>query len=259
LTSRNILSIVTTDLFKRQFKWTMAFLGMMLLVNLLKIGQGIIYDTGIDDYFSLAIIAGNIYMFVIGIICIFFLKYFVEHGVTRKDYSKGSLIVATSLAIIIPIITFVIYKLQMLTIGNLVQFNESHLNDIATDIDKQTSIIDDIVVALSTAPYIDPNEQAILALGIFSLNLLFNYLAGWLIGAAFQFPLAVGLGTIAVTGGLIVIQDALVRIFLEIPVLPRFEFMIDTPKPVTILSILILLGTITLIIQRLTKKTVVKM
>lgn len=259
MTTRNLLPVVIKDLFKQQFKWTINFIGITLLIIVFKIGQAIIQNKSIDDYYSMLLIAGNIYMFVIGILCIFFLKYFVEHGVTRKDYFKGSLVVVTILAVIIPIITFIIYKIQMFMTSSFVQFKDSQINEVVTDIDKTTSIFDDIIVALVTAPYIDPDKQTLLALAIFAINLLFYYLAGWLIGTAFQYPIVIGLVITALVGGIIAIQDALIRIFLEIPVLPRFELIASTSKPIALISVFLFIIALALAIKQLTKRTVVNM
>ena len=259
MTSRNILSTVIKDLFKQQFKWTMAFIGIMLLISTINIGQAIIQNKSVDDYYSVSLIAGDIYMFVIGILCIFFLKYFVEHGITRRNYFKGALVVATSLAVFIPIITLIIYKLQMLIASSFVSFKDSQINEVVTDIDNTTSIFDDIIVALVTAPHVDPDKQTLLALAVFSINLLFYYLAGWLIGAAFQYPVIVSLGITALVAGIIVLQDALIRIFLEIPVLPRFDFMLSTTKPIALVIIFAIIVALALAIKQLTKKTIVNM
>src|SRR5690625_7520586 len=90
--SKSTVPTIIKDLFKQQFKWTIIFLGILLIISIVKFGQSVVNGKGIDDFYSLALIAGNIFMFAIGIYCIGFMKYLIEHGVTRKDYFKGALV-----------------------------------------------------------------------------------------------------------------------------------------------------------------------
>lgn len=256
--SKSMVPTIIRDLFKQQFKWTMIFIGILLILSIVRIGQSIVTGKGIDDYYSIALIAGNIFMFAIGIYCIGFMKYLVEHGVTRKDYFKGALVVALLLSAALPVITFLVYKIQKIAVSQFVIFKESSINEVPLDIDTKTSILDDIVVAFATAPHVDPDQQTVLALFVFSVTLLTYYLAGWLIGAAFQYSVVNGLVFIGLSGLILTLQDAIVRAFLKVPVMSRFEILNNLSKPILLFMIFMLIIIVTIGIQQLTRRVTVE-
>lgn len=256
--SKSMIPTIIKDVFKQQFKWTMIFIGILLMISIVRIGQSIVIGKGIDDYYSLALIAGNIFMFAIGIYCIGFMKYLIEHGVTRKDYFKGALVAAILLSIILPVITFLVYKIQKVAVSKFVLFNESSINEVPLDIDTKTSILDDIIVAFATAPHVDPDQQTLLALIVFSITLLVYYLAGWLIGVSFQYSVINGLIFIGVSGLILTLQDAFIRAFLEVPVMARFEALSNLSKPILLFMIFMLIIIVTIGIQQLTRRVTVE-
>lgn len=256
---QKIFPIVFKDLFKEQLKWTFATFGLIILiVYLFNVVQGMIKGTGVDDFYHLMLLAGNIYMFVIGIYSIGFLKYLLEHGVSRANYFKGTLASSFCLALIIPIATLLIYHIQKVILSPFVIFNESNINDVAKDITGTNTLLDDFIVAAITTPYVDIEQQTFLALVIFFINLLFYYIAGWLIGVAFQYPVVFGLVITFTVGIIITVQDSLIRIFLALPLFDRFVWMENISKGVSITLVLLLLLLLIGFIQQLTRKTTVK-
>lgn len=258
----NQLPRVMKDLFKRQTLWTLAFIGLMLVINIFKIAQSMMQGTKVDNYFNTVLVAGNFYMFVLGIFSIYFLKYFVENGVTRRHYFIGNLIVTVGLSVIIPVLVFIIYKLQRIIAGSYITFNDPQLNSIVTDFDNTTSFFDDIIISFTITPLVDPHNYTLLAIGIFILNLFVYYLAGWLIGVAFQFfkgttlkyPVLGGLVFIALATVSLTLYDTLMRILLKLPVLQRFTSFAEIPQSIALLSILILNIIIILAIRQMTKR-----
>lgn len=256
--SKSMIPTIIKDLFKQQFKWTIIFIGILSILTIVRIAQAMITGKSIDDFYSIALIAGNIFMFAIGIYCIGFMKDLIEHGVTRKDYFKGAIVVTLLLSTVLPIITFIIYKIQRLAVGQLVTFKESNINEVPLDIDTKSSMIDDIVVAFTTAPHVDPDQHLLLALFVFSITLFIYYMAGWLIGVAFQYNVINGLIFIGIGGVILALQDALIRAFLKVPVMARFEFLTTLSKPMLLLLTILLIIVVILGLQQLTKRTTVE-
>jgi uncharacterized integral membrane protein len=100
-----IISKVARDMFLEQLKWSLWFIGIVVLLHVVFFILSSQFDFKINNLFTFSYMAAPIYMLIIGIIAgTSFLPFFVKHGVTRKDYFWGSsvaaLILSFSLAII---------------------------------------------------------------------------------------------------------------------------------------------------------------
>ncbi|WP_175615176.1 hypothetical protein [Piscibacillus halophilus] len=249
---RNYLK-VTLDMFVIQLMWAFGVLGVLLIVQIFKL----FFGNNTDQYYSAFFIIANIFTFVIGIIAIHFLPYYVENGVTRKDYFKGATLASIGLAIILPFLAWGISALTQLILQSIssLTFKEPNLDAMTND----GNLVGDIIQFLILTPYVNPENNLILSLGIFSLNILMYYLAGWLIGAAFyRYHTVIGLGFIAMTLAVLTLVNVLVRNTLNLPVLENYSF-IDLPGniaiPVIVLIALILIGSI----RSITKDVTIKM
>lgn len=250
---------VATDMFMAMSIWTYGFMGIVLIVQIVKAIIAFNNGNNIDSYFNALFVATNVYMFVIGIISTYFLPYYVENGVTRKDFYKGALLSSVGLSIFIPVITFILSTLLHFIL-NLLHHNvirETDLNASALDVDG--NIIGDIVQSFIISPYVDPTSNWFLAIIVFAINILFFYLVGWIIGAGFyRFHTIIGLGFIAVGIVIITFKDTLLRAALELPIPDRIISMDILPSSLSEIALL-LLGVITVVLLRyLTKNVSIK-
>lgn len=256
----SIFPKVVKDMFWVQLKWTFWFFGIMLAINIFNIVRSIIQGSNVDTYYNAVFVGANIFMFVIGIISIYFLSHYVEKGVTRKDYFKGSLLAAIGLSVVIPIISFCISIIIQFIINNIVNisFNSPHMiNDVVQETDSH--MIGDIVQSFILTPYIDPKSHFILAMAVFSLNIFMYYVIGWLISASFyRFETVIGLGFILIALIFLMIEDALLRISLDLPVLERFSTLQTIPQGLAVLSILAIILVSIWLIRLLTKRATIK-
>lgn len=253
---------VAKDMFWVQMSWTFGFLGITLAINILKIIRATIQGNGADNYFNSVFVVANIFMLVIGIISIYFLPHYVENGVTRKDYFKGTLIASIGLSVIIPVMTVIVSKLQLLILKNIdkISFLDADINSIVSEIHHDVGdIISDVVTSIILTPYVDPQSNWVLAIGILSLNLFIYYLIGWLISASFhRFDTLTGLGFILIALIILTLEDTLLRISLDLPVASRFLTLESLPFGVIIVGILFLILVSIWIIRTLTKKVTIK-
>src|SRR5699024_12454545 len=90
-------------------------------------------------------VAANIYMLVIGIIAINFLPYYVQNGVTRKNYFIGNVFAGVGLSIVIPVLIYIISFLEKSVINNFtsIVLRETSLEmaaeDVTNDIDRKST------------------------------------------------------------------------------------------------------------------------
>src|SRR5690606_29352554 len=180
---------VATDMFMVQLIWTAGFLGIMLIVNIVKLIIAGNQGNLAEGFFNSLFVAGGIYMFVLGILSIYFLPHFVGNGVTRKDYFKGTVLASIGISIVIPIITMIITFLEKFILNIVgLSYKEQTINNVDLD----GNIIGDIIQSAIISPYVDPQNNWILAIAVLSLNIFVNYLIGWLIGSSFyRFDVAV--------------------------------------------------------------------
>lgn len=253
----NLSLKVTKDLYFTQLNWTYAFLGVLLIVNIVKIGFAFFKNAEADGFFDTSFIASHVYMFVIGILAIQFLVYFINIGVTRKDYFIGNTIASIALALTITLISSIIFLIEkfILKIFN-VPYKVKHINDIELD----GNIIGDVIQQMIITPYADPNENLLVASSLLFINLLFFYLLGWLIGVVF-YHYGPFLGVISVLFVIVLklLKDNLLRMTLDIPTIGWFANIPTIPDVMAISFILIIAGVVLYAIRVMTKRIPVKL
>src|SRR5690625_4552871 len=168
---------VAADMVWSQMSWTFGFLGVMIIINIIQRAMNVIQGTEVDGgFYASLMIASNIYMLIIGIIAIYFLPYYVENGVTRKDYFKGTLLASIGVSIALPIITVLISVVERLFLTNLlsmsykVQDLNDIFNEVLMDIDSSIgNIIGGVITSVILSPNIDLSSNWLLAIAVFAL------------------------------------------------------------------------------------------
>ena len=251
---------VATDMFWVQLFWSFGFLGVLLVIQIIKLILSIANGIEMNDYFGTVFIAANIFMLVIGIISSYgFIPHYVGNGVTRKDYFKGSAIASVGISIIIPIIASIVSVIQTLISDfiNLSILKDSSLANKA--IGNEDGIIGEIVQSIILTPFVDLQSNWLLAIFVFALNIFIYYLAGWLIGSGFyRFGVLFGLISIIMAIFVIYASDILLRIALNLPVQAMFETM-NFPIYVSVIGIFVLVVITLWMIRQLTKRATIKM
>lgn len=259
---------VTYGLFWTQMMWTFGFLGVMFVVNVIKIILNVIKGTEVDGgFYGSIMIAANIYMLIIGITVIYFLPYYVELGVTRKDYFIGTVLASIGLSIVIPIITLLVSLLERLILMNVlnlsykVQDLNGVLNNVMNDMDHNFGgVIAELILSVILSPNVDPSGNWILAIIVFALNIFIYYLLGWLISVGFYTGgIITGLVFIILSIGINLVKDALLRISMDVPVSDRFSALESLSLGVTLPGLLLVMIISIVIIRLLTKKATIKM
>lgn len=269
MNQKSMFPKVVMDMFWIQFTWALGFLGIMLAINIFKIVSTVIGNGGVDSYYGAVFIAANIFMLVIGIISINFLPYYVENGVTRKDYFKGALLASAGLSVVIPIIAFYVAAIERLIVTNLtnITFGDIDLNSVFQEIDSEVGdvggvgdVISTIVQSVIFTPYVDPGSNWILAMAVFSLNIFLYYLLGWLISASFyRFDTIIGLGSIVIALVLLMVGDTLIRVSLGFPIFESLAALNSLPAGVAVAGVLFVVVVSIWMIRLLTKNVSIKM
>ena len=214
----------------------------------------------INNYFSIVYVAAHIFMLVIGIISVYgFLPHYVGNGVSRRDYFKGATLSTIALSITIPVIASIISVLERLFI-NLTNLYPVDSNPfISQGIAEESGLIVDIVKSVVIPPFVDLHDNWLLAILIFSLNLLTYFVVGWFIGTSFyRFNILIGIGACLLSVAILTAADGLLRAALELPVYEVFASL-SLSLPTSILASLILLGIVLWFIRQMTKKVSIKM
>lgn len=252
---------ITNDLFWTQMKWTYGFLGVMFFINIVKIAFNFFRGTEVDGGFYYSIlIAANIFMLIIGFIAVYFLPYYVENGVTRKDAYLGTLFASIGVATSIPIIAFLISIVErfILTTFLGLSYKVQDMNEVVLDLDG--NIIGDLVISVIMAPYIDPSNSWILALTIFALNLFIIYILGWFISTGFYVGgIITGLVFILVSFILNILKDTFLRVTFDLPLSDRLDMFASLPMGITIPGIFVLILFTVWLIRLMTRRVPIKM
>lgn len=252
-------SKTSIDIFLTQISWTFWFLGITLLVHLVRI----IFQSSADSYYSTGYISTNIYMLVIGIITISFLTYYVENGITRKNYFYGNAIASIGLSIVIPILIYALNLAEKFIINKFTStvINENVLGEALEEvaIDMNGNIIGEIIQSFIFSPSISPASSLLLSLALFSLNIFVFYIIGWLIGAAFKRLGVIG-GILFIFIGLAIaaLKDSMIRLAMDLPLLENFSFLNIIPDTLALPIVLVLIVVTFIFIRLLTKKTPIK-
>lgn len=245
---------VFKDMFFVQLSWTLWFLGIATVIHLIRMAISVFHGGEVDHFYNAIFVAGNIYMLIIGIICIYFLTYFVENGVTRKEYFVGGLLASAALSVVIPVISLIVTTAEKLLLNNIVSFRQMEIMP-----ELESDAIGDIVQSIVITPYVDPEKHLLLAIGIFSLNIFIYYIFGWLISASFyRFQAMFGIAVIGVLLIALLTIHSLIRSAANLPIFHTFSFIEGIPSSLAILTIFLLLFIVVFLIRQLTKKVAVK-
>lgn len=250
---------VGLDLFYVQLIWTFWALGIFLLINIGKI----IFFSHVDSYYSAGYIAANIYMLVIGIIAINFLPYYVENGITRKNFFIGNMLASIGLSIVIPILIYLISLLEKFIVHNFtsIALRNQILNEVSEEVttDIDGNIIGEIIQSIILTPFINPEANLILSLALFSLHIFVFYIIGWMIGAAFyRLSVIGGLIFIAIGLALILLKDSMIRLILDIPLFQNWIVLENIPENLALPFVFIIILVSIMLIRILTKRAPIK-
>jgi hypothetical protein len=254
---------VAADMAWVLMSWTFGFLGVMIIINMIQRTVSFIQGTEVDGgFYASLMIASNIYMLIIGIMTIYFLPYYVEIGVTRKDYFQGALLASIGISLVIPVITWLISMVERFILTNLlnmsykVQDVNEIFNEVLIDIDSGLgAILGDLILSVILSPNVSPSGNWILAIAVFALNLFLFYLLGWLISAGFhRGGTLIGLVFIFIAIMINIIKDTLLRMALDFPITARFSALEPFPSWAAIAGIFILIFLVIWVIRLLTKR-----
>lgn len=247
-------STIGFHLLQEQLIWTFWFIGIVLLVNIVRTVLVSLY-IGIEaDYFYGGVfIASNIYMLIIGIISIYFLPYFVENGVTRKNYFYGNVIASVCLSILIPVFAYVITIFEKAIFPNL------RTIDFGPVVDHDGNIIGDLIQSIILAPYVNVETDPLLSMIVFSINIFGFYIIGWLISATF-YRLGVIAGLLVIFLGIIffAFKDSMVRIAFDLPIFEHYSIFTVVPKNMALLLVFAGMLLVLSLIRLLTKRAPIK-
>lgn len=248
---------VAKDLYLSQVVWTYAFLGILFIVNIVKIGYAAFKSDFTQGFFNTSFIASNFYMFIIGLMAAQFLAYFVGNGVTRKDYFYGNVLSSIGLSLTIAISTSIIFLIEKFIL-NLVNipYKAQTINEIELD----GNILGDVIQMMIISPYVDPNENVLLATIILATNIFIFYILGWMISISFyRYGAFYGIISVLFAIGIKLLKDNLIRITLDLPTIAYFENLPDMPIVVAIFGVLLIIIVIFHVIHTITKRVPVKL
>jgi len=249
---------VASDMFFVQGMWASGFLGVMLIIQIIKLVTSTFSNQEVNTFFVATFIASNIFMMVIGIISpIGFIPHYVGNGVTRKDYFKGTIVGTMGLSLAIPVVSAIVSSLLNVIVNLFnIQVTVASFENASNEADG--NFVGDLVTSVIFSPHVEFSSNWLLAIFVFALNIFIYYVAGWLIGAAFSRLGVIG-GLLSILIGFIVIQaeDILLSTSLGLNV-PSFIGDIEIPFFVSIVGILLIVAICLWLIRQLTKRIIVK-
>lgn len=253
---------IATDMFRIQLNWALGYLGVMFVIHIVKIVASFINNEGVSPYFANVYVTSNIFMLVIGIISTYgFLQYYVENGVTRKDYFKGAALASIGLSLSIPVVTSLISLLEFAIIKivniNFLVDKSMFLVESEDFGGPINNIIGNVVISVVIPPSVSLTDHWLLGVLVLALNLLCFYLIGWFISASFYRFGAVGLVSIIISFVIVFLYDFLLRTVLNLPAVTMF-LDIQVPMVVAVIGIIIIISITLWMIRQLTKRAPIK-
>lgn len=250
---------VSEDLFWILVMWAVWFLGIILIINIVKSFIGGISGNEVDTFYNSVYVLGNIFIFIIGLIFITFLSDFVGNGVTRKDFFKGVLLSSIGISIIIPPISWFISMIEKFILGLFLEISYSEPSINSLDFDG--NFIGDLIQLLIVSPYANPESNLVLSFALFSLNLFVYFTLGLFISSSFyRFGGTIGMFvSIPVAILFNVVIDAFLRKTLDLPLVPWFSAIRDFPNSMAFGSIIAAIVVLISAIKLLTRKVAIKL
>lgn len=255
-------SKIAFDLFAAQGGWTVWFLGIVTIIQIIKTIISIKTGSTQEDFFVSSFVSNSIYMFVIGIIAAYaFLPFFVKNGVTRKDYYKGAILAVIGLSFALLIFSLVIAGIEhgIMKIAHLpMVFDNSSAELLGQD--EGDGLIAMIVKMIVVSPYVSLEANWLVSIVLAYLNMISHYVIGWLIGAGYyRHGWIAGFGYIAMSIVFMMGWDLLWGSEMGEPlssILGVISFNI--PVLVSIIGSILIIAFVLWIIRILTRKAVVK-
>ncbi len=260
---KRIYPKVAIDMFWTQFFWALSYLGVMFVIHIVKIVATFINHDGVSPYFANVYVTSNIFMLVVGIISTLgFLQYYVENGVTRKDYFKGSALASVGLSLSIPVVTGLV---------SLLEFAISKIVNINFLVDKSMFLVEsedfggpikdifgNVIISVVLPPSVSLTDHWLLAVFVLALNLFCFYLIGWFISASlYRLGVVVGLVSIIISFVIVYLYDFLLRTALHLPAVAMFD-AIEVPTVVAAIGVILIISIILWMIRQLTKRVPIK-
>ena len=249
---------VASDLFMVQGIWASGYLGIMLVVQIVKIILSLLSNNEVATFFDTTFIASNIFMLVIGIISVSgFLPHYVGQGVTRRDYFKGTILGAIGLALAISIVSAAVTGIfHVLTKLLKLQMDMTSLENV--HIDEGGNVVGMFVKSVILTPHVELSSNWLLATLVFASNIFIYYVIGWLIGAAFS-RLGAGKGILLMIAGILAIHAADILLSLSLGLeVPSFVAHFEMPFFVPLITLFLLIVACLWVIRLLTKRIIVK-
>lgn len=233
---KKLNSKVAFDIFHEQFKWSLWFLSILVIVHV-----GVLFfvpnsEAGIANFFEFSRYSTAIFMLVCGIMAVYvFFTSHVQQGVTRKDVYFGIVIGAFGLALFLTLVPLVL---------NGVEF-----------------LLAEYTALPFTFTSIGSGSEWLMEAVFYLLNIFTYYLAGWLIGVGYY-----RFGWII---GFLFIVAAIIALSLNgyfwgddeistaIPWIPNIQA--QASPIIAITGSLVLIGILLAVMRMLTKRMAIKL
>lgn len=260
---KRIYPKIAIDMFRIQLNWALGYLGVMFVIHIVKIVSSFINNEGVSPYFANVYVTSNIFMLVIGIISTYgFLQYYIENGVTRKDYFKGAALASIGLSLSIPVVTSLI---------SLLEFAIIKIVNINFLVDKSMFLVEsedfggpikdifaNVIISVVLPPLVSLTDHWLLSVLVLALNLFFFYLIGWFISASFyRLGVVGGVVSVIISFVIVYLYDFLLSTVLHLPTVAMFE-TIEVPMVIAVIGIIIIISIILWMIRQLTKRVPIK-
>ncbi|SDZ61634.1 hypothetical protein SAMN05421736_12154 [Evansella caseinilytica] len=241
--AKNNMVKVTTDMSLLQLSWSAWFLSFVLIAYAFfastffqRLGVGGDMEISREGFVLFAYNPAKIYMLVIGIISVSsFLKFYVQQGVTRKDYFFG----ATAAAVIVSVI--------LMSVAGIATVVEGWIHSAA-----------------GSSTFLGEESSLIVIVIVCAVQILVYYIAGWLIGAGFyRYGVLVGMLYIALATAAVFVADILLEVEQKNPLEMLFRFtnisFQELPFYVSFVGAFLLLAVMLWIVRATTKRVPIKM
>ena len=260
---QSFFSKVAVDMFLVQLKWSLWFISFILLAHIIMIIVFINTGNPHGDFLFFSHSSSKIYMLVIGIISAYgFLTFYVNQGITRKDYFIGASLAAIGLSLAIAIIATVLTGLEyiILEVANLpIELDRAMVDNGVESSDNSISIF--LPKAIVSSSILVHSSNWLLSMLMYTLNILTFYAIGWFIGSGYyRFGWVAGFGFIALAMVFIAIGDLLWGTEIDEPLSNWLPFTtIDLPLYGSFLGAIVLIGIILVFIRLITRRVTIKM
>ncbi len=255
--------MVAGDLFWIQLIWSLWAVLIVGAIYIVRTVFAVRAGEGVEDFLAFTFGSAKSYMLIIGIIGTYhFIKFYISHGVTRKEYYQGAVIGVAALALVLAGIVGLLSGLEH-AVFRLFDLSDMLHNYASADAVKQEG---NVILALLPATLLGESifgasANWIVALLVYAAVTFIYYLAGWLIGAGYR-RFGGMLGTL-LTLLTIYVMVGLSALWGD-TILKPLSYLIpwstgNLPIAVSIAGTLLLIALMLWLIQVMTRRVVVKM